>query len=381
MNYRTKKTLRKIKLIMRTCIQDYDLVIRILLLLFLIPFKKCISRKKNSTNKISSVVFLQFATRGGITGGDNVVNSCIKKIVEENGIPFEFVNFDTPKAHNKTFFSWLFGEAWYINKTLKKKIRGFESPLIISDSQLAIVDFGCRTVCVSHYSFLGYFLLAQRKNVTSFLKMCYKSLLQKYGAIGKDTVAVSDFQKKYLQQEGVKVSRVIRNPMSVVHDMPKGRLRDFIFLGRYDPYGKGFDILEKLAERGWHIDCYTNGSVKGSKLCFKEPISHEQVLTTISQYKILLHPSRFETCGMTVLEALSCGTPVIMAPVGLGDHLRNIVPEFVVSAGNNCLEEYERKYSVIMQNYEHYSTVARRYVENFHSLEVFSSDWKETLSL
>ena len=45
-------------------------------------------------------------------------------------------------------------------------------------------------------------------------------------------------------------------------------------------------------------------------------ISHEAVLNALSQAYALIHPSRFEAFGYSVLEAISVGTPVIASAVG-----------------------------------------------------------------
>jgi glycosyltransferase involved in cell wall biosynthesis len=209
--------------------------------------------------------------------------------------------------------------------------------------------------------------------------MGISSLIQAYGLAYSRNIAVSEFQRRYLEMEGIRVTSVINNPMSVVEPQVTAKTGDFVFLAGYSYFGKGFDVLEKLAETGWNIDCYTTGSKPGL-LNYKAPVEHRHVLETIQRYRILLHPSRFESCGMTVLEAMSCGVPVLMAAVGVGASLRKEIPEFVVSGyDEEAVEEYRAKARIILADYQTFSRRAREYVERHHGLESFQQQWRRVL--
>jgi glycosyltransferase involved in cell wall biosynthesis len=59
---------------------------------------------------------------------------------------------------------------------------------------------------------------------------------------------------------------------------------------------------------------------------FPGVISREQKISLMQHCKIYVSPSWYEGFGLTILEAMSCGAPVISSPVGA-------VPEVVGDAG------------------------------------------------
>jgi len=334
-----------------------------------------------SYEKVRRVVFLEFGVRGNITGGDVVINNLIKQVVREQGLDIEVVTPKGQRTRSRGFRRWLFGDLWDINVDLASRLGKRKDTLVIADSQLILGLFPQRSISICHYSFRGYFELAVRnRNFETFLHYAYLSLRQAFGLAESVNVAVSGFQKRYLELEGVKVSKVIGNPVAFVPRRSTPKNGDCIFLGRYDYYGKGFDLLEKLAERGLSVDCFTNEK-KAGLLNYLDPIAHNNAIRTIERYRVLVHPSRFETCGMTVLEAMSCGVPVIMADVGVGRTLKREIPEFVVSGyDDRAADEYLRKYLTIIADYEHYTEVSRKYVEEHHSIANFQKEWAGLLT-
>lgn len=54
----------------------------------------------------------------------------------------------------------------------------------------------------------------------------------------------------------------------------------------------------------------------GSYIQFPGAISREKKIELMQQCKVYLSPSRFEGFGLAILEAMSCGAPVVTSPVG-----------------------------------------------------------------
>jgi glycosyltransferase involved in cell wall biosynthesis len=84
-----------------------------------------------------------------------------------------------------------------------------------------------------------------------------------------------------------------------------------LFLGRQE-WAKGFDTYIKVAEmlKGKGVEFLSTGKsagpVKGLNYVPEEDLPH-----VISSAHVIVLPSRIDTFGLSIVEALSCGTPVI----------------------------------------------------------------------
>ncbi|GHT65763.1 glycosyl transferase [Bacteroidia bacterium] len=118
-------------------------------------------------------------------------------------------------------------------------------------------------------------------------------------------------------------------------------------------YEKGFDLLikawEKVSARhpDWELTIYGDGKEKEalSELIGKNnldqavklPGSVDNIQELYPDYSMLIFPTRYlDSFGMVIIEAMSCGVPVIAfdAPCGPKDLIRNGTNGFLVEAGD-----------------------------------------------
>lgn len=97
----------------------------------------------------------------------------------------------------------------------------------------------------------------------------------------------------------------------------------FVFIGR-SGRAKGADILAaacaRLADAGldFRLDCLGNLTPDAVEqlrpyATFHGEVAHDQLAEHLRAADILVHPSRFDSFGLVVPEALACGTPVIVS--------------------------------------------------------------------
>ena len=212
----------------------------------------------------------------------------------------------------------------------------------------------------------------QKINKRLYEKLSY---VQKKGSETTFNIAVSEAIKEDLKKAGIKVHMVISNSVNteVFKNLNLKRDKDFLFAGSFSKYAKGFDILEQLVEKGFNIDCLTNGLYKESKLNFLPHVSQNEIAEYYNKYKILIFPSRYESFGLVPLEAMACGMPVIMNYTGIGKSLVKFEEKFV--AMNNNTDEYETQIKEIMTNYEYYSKKAEEIVKKNYSFQGYKDSW------
>lgn len=316
------------------------------------------------------------------TGGVETVSNLIKKICESAGHKVDIISLDDDGFKQPSFFMKKI-EMFYgpirLSRYFKRKFKKGDYDLLICNGEFGFGITHPRCINLFHGSYWGYRdYLRKYLNLKQYVNLSLGSLLQIRSAKGKYVVAVSDFTKEVLTAQGIHVNLVIPNSVDIDSFKPGLGLEKsdkYLFVGSYDYYGKGFDILEKLVDAGVKIDCVTNKN-PGPRFGWIKSAQGNSMPSIYNQHKGLIFPSRYEGMQMVPLEAMACGLPVVISAVGLGWGLKRIIPEFVVDKHDvDVIGEYISKLNKIDQGYESFSRSSREYVIKNHSLEVFRDKW------
>lgn len=150
------------------------------------------------------------------------------------------------------------------------------------------------------------------------------------------TVAVSDFQAQVWQNTtgrpaDLTVPWGLRETFFSENFFPEKNI-DLLGVGALIPlkrYDWFLEVVEKLLPEKPNLRAVLIGSgpererlekmaeMRGLPVRFLGQVSREEVLKTMMQSKVLLHPSRYESYGYVLAEALAAGAHVVASPVGL----------------------------------------------------------------
>ena len=107
------------------------------------------------------------------------------------------------------------------------------------------------------------------------------------------------------------------------------------FTARFSLQGKGFAELRALAELAWkeklriRFLIATNEIPQGwpANITFVKNVSYQDIPDIYSAADIFMFPTRYEGCSYSLLEAMSCGLPVLTTRVGYATDLHRDIPE------------------------------------------------------
>lgn len=164
-------------------------------------------------------------------------------------------------------------------------------------------------------------------------------------------ICVSELAKRSYIEAGVDESRIVVNPVGCdvakfapASGMGRSGAQKFVFVGIPD-YRKGFDLLiagyARLVAHYPDAELHVVGDasmvrrlVAENRVHVHGKLSHDQLSTLLAQMDCLVLPSRLESFGMVVVEALAAGVAVIVSDhVGASEAIRENENGWVVSAG------------------------------------------------
>lgn len=318
-----------------------------------------------------------------LVGGVETVTETLYQILIRNGFKVEFLTTDTlaPKNYFEKIMVKIFGLPFLTSQAFRRMNHSYYDHVICNGEYGFGVVHPKAIVCF-HGSYFGLKKFNyQQLNLKNKLVLSWRGYIQRLGTASKKVVAVSSFLENILKEQHIHTDFVINNPIDLnkfsVQDVAK--TGESLFVGRYDYWAKGIDIIEKLVKKNFSIDCLILGSEKNINLKILKSVAHNDLNDVYNQYKFLIFPSRFESFGMVPAEAMACGLAVFMHPVGIGLELRNIIPEYVIDdflADN----ELQIKFQKVQSNYLHYSELSRKYVEENFSLDKFEKQWLNVLN-
>lgn len=314
-------------------------------------------------------------------GGVEVVNNHLISVIEGCNSTVDFLTIEDYKSNwLEKLIIYVIGKPYITWKKYYQIDKNYD--IVISNGEFGFGINHPNSINIFHGSYYGYY-----RNLSPFLKNKTKvslfrsAIIQMISAKGKKkVVAVSSELSRILHKSMIK--NVITIPNGVDTGLYKPNKikadRDYLFIGSYDYFGKGIDILEGLAKLGLKIDVVCDG-YQGNVLNKLENIENKYLYSLYNEYKMVLFPSRFEGLGMVPLEAMACGKPIIMFSTGVGEHIKDYIPEFVVDKAGmlDGVNSFMHRIKQINDNYEILSSKAREFVLKNYSLNLFVNNWNK----
>jgi glycosyltransferase involved in cell wall biosynthesis len=311
-------------------------------------------------------------------GGVETFNKYLIQLLTENNFDVTLLSSEGYKIKTREIIPFKIIQDPFITSKLFEKTKK-EYDLVICNGEFGYKIKHERCICVFHGSYYGYAKAMQDKLSTkNHLRNYISHKIQEKAAKNKTVIAVSDTVKKIFNKFSINVHQVIENCVNLDIFFPMDiQRKGLLFVGRYDYWGKGFDILEEISDNGYRIDCLSN-NYPGKKLIKISETPYEKMSFLYNRYKILIFPSRFEGMPFVPLEAMACGVPVIINNIEPSFKLSKIIPEFVVQ--ENHANNYIQRIKLIEENYHYFSKKAREYVEKHHDIKYFNEKWIRLLN-
>jgi len=204
-----------------------------------------------------------------------------------------------------------------------------------------------RAINVFHGKYFGYAKAVEGLADDSVVQERLKKVKsQVISANGKYVVTISDFNKRELENLGIKVNKVINHSVDTNLFYPKELdiLEHALSISRGMYYEKGLDVLKMLAGQGIKIRLFSDRGIDSENI---------------------------ESRGLEDNEAMACGCPVITTKTGYGFNIKEHISYFVAEN----VAEFLAKFLLITNEREKYSKLALNYFNTFHNPEDFKKEW------
>lgn len=206
-------------------------------------------------------------------------------------------------------------------------------------------------------------LLGNRGEGISFIQKLQHQIKQRIGKRFSRIVLLTDSNRKEWKLDNL---IVIPNPLAFeTRETSFLRNKKIIAVGSYS-YNKGYDLLLSIWERiernfpYWELNVYgkdtkNNLQAVADQLNLRNISFHDPELSIETKYaesSIFVLPSRSEGFGMVLIEAMSCGVPVVSfdCPNGPRDIITDQEDGFLIENGN--IESFAEKLAMLMSDFE-----------------------------
>lgn len=256
--------------------------------------------------------------------------------------------------------------------------------LIIADSAVLVSVPLCsahrnRIVGILNIDYAHYYQkVSAHLNFKLRTAFIWKAKLQDSGLSYFRCVAVSASVMESVRSRHLPIPELIANTV----DLPEVRQRPSkvgrcFFAGSSDFIGKGMDILEQIIAAGIDIDTFTPCYVRGANSLGVLP--HADLLERMSNYDVFVFPSRYESFGLTVVEAWAQGVPVVMHNTGVGTELIKLVPELILDDSaslGNWLDAIQYAH----QHRDKLCAIVRPWLIQYTDQKRFQRQWLELIT-
>lgn len=220
------------------------------------------------------------------------------------------------------------------------------------------------TVSQSSYNDIVKYLGVKQEKITLTLNATDKTIFRKYPP-DEINAAISDYQfknKEYLLFVGT-IDYPGKNIKTVIEAF-------FNLRGKGELKGKKLVIIGKNGFNSQVIYDYVNASAFKKDVVFTGYLKDEDLPKYYAGAAIMLYLSFFEGFGLPVLEAMSCGTPVICSNTSC---FPEIVEELDVMVSPTDVKATEEKITKILSDKEFYRHLSQ---QCFEKSQKYS--WKES---
>ncbi len=197
----------------------------------------------------------------------------------------------------------------------------------------------------------SYFALQNKENV---IKVYIKKIIEKYSCAISDVVICSSlWDQGYLQSNYKVKAEVIPNYVDTEIFKPLNipKKKDSIcFVGRLERQKNLIALLEALKGLPYQLTIIGKGSMRGKlerkakensiNINFMNSVSHLRLPEILNQHEVFVLPSLYEGTPKVLLEAMSCGLPVIGTNVkGIKDIIEHKKNGYLCESSPNSIRK------------------------------------------
>lgn len=268
----------------------------------------------------------------------------VKKIVEENHIDIAHIHNFFPLLTPSIFKAAKDGGAKVVH-TLHNYRLWCISGILYRDG------FGtCEQCTKSKFSLAGIFNRCYRNSLTQSILAQLSFWFYRATKIFDNIdyfFVLTKFQKEKVKSLGIQESKIILKPNSLKLEHKHSSSKfGYVYVGRIEESKGLFELLAiwKSLDEKYVLTVIGTGELiellrqqyNQANVIFKGKCSREETLETIAYSKYLIQPSLlYETFGLTIIEAFSCGVPVIGFDIGTRrDFIEDKVNGFICKKEN-----------------------------------------------